>query len=106
MFEKQKPCCDNCEINQACGNVYTIDPPCALQVWKNVSDINIPPHIPVLGFSIEWIDEDFNPDGIRECFIDDDGKWISAKWFDYQDTYTNDERTKPTHCMPLPPKPY
>ena len=45
--------------------------------------------IEVLGFSKEWIDEDFNPDGTRVCFMTDgsDTKWHSAKYCNHQDTY-------------------
>ncbi|MCT4181624.1 DUF551 domain-containing protein [Elizabethkingia anophelis] len=64
----------------------------------------------VLGFSSEWIDEDFNPDGIRECHycgLDiDDAEWVSAKWWDYQDCWIGDEGTKPTHWLPYPKGPY
>ena len=59
---------------------------------------------PVLGFSSEWVDEDFNPRGMRECFLNGDGGWISAKWFDYQDTYVNGEGA-PEFWMPLPDGP-
>ncbi|MEO7977750.1 hypothetical protein [Flavobacterium sp.] len=58
----------------------------------------------VIGYSIEWIDEDFNPSGQRQCHyvgiwpvLD----WVSAKWLDYQDTWLNDERTEPTHWRPI-----
>jgi hypothetical protein len=64
----------------------------------------------VLGFSKEWIDEDFNPDGIRECHYSgstvESAEWISAKWWDYQDCWNVDTITKPTHwiAIPKPPK--
>jgi hypothetical protein len=54
----------------------------------------------VIGYSKEWIDEDFNPSGQRQCHycgIYPNLEWISAKWLDYQDTWLNDEETKPTH---------
>lgn len=35
--------------------------------------------IEVLGFNKEWIDEDFNPDGICMCFVIDDN-WTISSW--------------------------
>ena len=62
-----------------------------------------------LGYSEEWIDADFCPDGIRECFLNGgpgpDGIWTSAKWDNCNDTWWPDEETKPTHWMPLPTPP-
>lgn len=69
----------------------------------------------VIGFSPGWIDEDFNPNGTRVCFLGGDG-WISAYWCNYHDEYhTRDsvedneqfadskaENQIPTHWMPIP----
>jgi hypothetical protein len=71
-------------------------------MWNKVSDGFVPTNIPVLGFSPEWIDFDFNPSGVRGCFIDGDGTWISAKWHDEQDTYINDETTSPVWWTNIP----
>lgn len=61
--------------------------------------------VPVIGYSKEWIDEDFNPDGIRECCYSGldvaTSEWVSAKWYDYQDCYLTDTDTKPTHWFPI-----
>lgn len=40
----------------------------------------------VLGYSPNWINEDFTPDGIRVCFLSDDG-WVSAMWSNEHDCY-------------------
>lgn len=58
----------------------------------------------VIGFSKEWIHPDFNPKGTRVCFRNSEGGFTSSKWWDYQDTYINDE-TAPTHYMPMPDSP-
>lgn len=55
--------------------------------WKKVSENKPPYGEHVIGFSRKWIDADFNPKGIRECFLTYDG-WTSAKYLDTQDVYT------------------
>lgn len=49
--------------------------------------------LPVIGYHPEWVDEDFNPKGVRECFRYGDGTdWHTAKWVDGPDVYiTTDE---------------
>lgn len=55
--------------------------------WHSVADGDLPPiGEEVIGYSKDWVDEDFNPRGTRACFLTDNG-WISAMWWDYQDTY-------------------
>lgn len=61
--------------------------------------------VEVIAFSPEWIDEDFNPKGIRIGFFDGDGSFVSAKWIDYQDSYTEDNTVMPTHYMDIPENP-
>jgi hypothetical protein len=62
---------------------------------------------PVLGFNKEWISE-YNPKGVRECFIDGLG-WHSAKYNNLFDSWDNvgleDLEPEPTHWMPLPSPP-
>ena len=48
----------------------------------------------VLAFNKKWIDEDFNPRGIRVGFLGFDG-FISAFWYDEQDCY---ETISKLHC--------
>lgn len=61
--------------------------------------------VPVIGHSTNWIHEDFNPSGIRECFRMDDGTWISAEWNNTHDCYDTDNTTAPEFWMPYPPAP-
>ncbi len=80
--------------------------------WILVSE-RIPEYEEVLGYNEKWIDEDFNPDGIRICFPDGDGNWTSAKWNNEQDHYHTHAEWKceqgkdfnPTHWRPKPKSP-
>ena len=65
----------------------------------------VPEGTEVIGYSAKWIDEDFNPKGTRACFLNGDGTWVSAKWYDYQDTYQDDDKIPPTHFMLIPEGP-
>jgi hypothetical protein len=61
-----------------------------------------------LGWSKAWVDEDFNPNGIRECFYNGgplEPECWSAKWKNDFDTWAVDEESEPTHWMPLPEPP-
>lgn len=61
--------------------------------------------IPVLGFSEKWKHEDFNPKGVRECFLMDDGLWLSAVWNNEQDcwdTHAHAPPYQPTHWQEIP----
>lgn len=72
----------------------------------------------VLCFNEHWINEDFNPKGIRIGFLTSSG-FTTAHWWDYQDTYmtiskeevesepqafsdTIKAHTEPTHWMRIP----
>lgn len=90
--------------------------------WTKIEGENNLPEegIEVICFNKEWIDEDFNPNGTRIGFRTDDG-FITAYWWDYQDTYmtiseieckNNDaysiktqRSTEPTHWMEIPKPP-
>lgn len=72
--------------------------------WLPIEISKPAPCIVVLGFSADWIDFDYNPAGIRECFMDDMEIWLSPKWNNYQDVYENDVEA-PTHWQPLPAPP-
>lgn len=55
----------------------------------NINDTKTLPQtgIEVIGYNEKWIDEDFNPDGTRLCFLQDeeDNTWFSACWCNTQD---------------------
>lgn len=58
--------------------------------------------VPVIGYNHQWIDEDFNHRGLRECFIYGDGtQWHTAKWNDGPDCYETTDDDKPTHWSPM-----
>jgi len=58
--------------------------------------------VPVIGYNREWVDEDFNHRGLRECFIYGDGtQWHTAKWVDGPDCYETTDDDKPTHWAPM-----
>lgn len=75
----------------------------ALQnLWFNYADAVPPLGVEVIAQSDEWIHPDFNPKGIRVGFQnltedrnDAEFQFLSAHWYDYQDTYQNDEKTFP-----------
>jgi hypothetical protein len=76
--------------------------------WYNTIRFTPEHGIELFGYSKEWIDEDYTPDGIRLCFLNDEGEWIMAAWCGYHDEYhtfsTNEpfdedmiNRNPPTH---------
>lgn len=79
--------------------------------WIEYGNPFPPLGIEVIAFKPEWIDEDFNPRGIRIGFQNEmeseEGTFVSAEWLDYHDSYmTRDgEKDKPTLWMPLPAAP-
>ncbi len=57
-----------------------------MSYWKDF-DVQKPEiGVEVLAFSTKWIDEDFNPRGMRVGFLSEEG-FVSAFWWDYQDDY-------------------
>lgn len=73
--------------------------------WTLVSDREPEHQHPVIGYSPHWVDEDFNPDGQRECFVNGEGGWTSAEWHDNQDTYITVDDAEPTHWIKRPASP-
>lgn len=59
-------------------------------------------HGEVLAHAAEWIDDDFNPKGIRSGFIGGDGSFISAYWNDTFDSYENNEEFFPDFFLEVP----
>jgi hypothetical protein len=83
--------------------------------------ISIKEELPKLGVEAilhneKWINEDYNPKGIRIGFKDDVSGWVSAYWCNYHDDYhtrTSDaddsqfelfraEDNIPTHWIEIP----
>lgn len=63
--------------------------------WKEYKEGSMPDEgVEVLAFHEEWIDPDFNPDGIRVGFLNGDHEFVSTYWWDYQDDYIAIDRTK------------
>lgn len=89
--------------------------------FEEITEQNPPYGLEVIGYHKSWIHPDFNADGIRICFRNDDDEWISAVWIDEQDYYssfdTTDgnekdpntiyaaENTKPSHFFKIPKSP-
>ena len=61
----------------------------------------------VLLFSESWIDEDFNPKGIREGFRNEsnDGPIYSARWNDCHECWETDIGYEATHWIERPEPP-
>jgi len=73
-------------------------------MWINL-EIDLPPvNIEVLGWSPEWVDEDYNRSGVRTCFMGDDFLWTSSEWDNVQDEYVTNYHSLP-HCWQLKPAP-
>lgn len=60
----------------------------------------------VLGFNKLWVNEKFNPKGIRICFYSNtdltDSGWCSANWVDNQVMYQADSLSIPTYICLIP----
>lgn len=94
-----------------------------MENWKEIkTEKDLPEFgVEVICFNKSWIDEDFNPNGIRIGFLNGDGDFTTAHWWDYQDTYMtisktdcednevfSDEirnSTEPTHWISVPLNP-
>lgn len=47
--------------------------------------------VPVIGYAKRWEHADFNEKGMRECFLNGDGVWLSAAWDNDQDCWDTEE---------------
>lgn len=63
-------------------------------MYINYQEQKPPFGVEVIAYNHKWIDEDFNPNGIRIGFLSDDG-FTSAFWWDEQDCY---ETISKLHC--------
>lgn len=86
-------------------------------MWNKISEKELPYGEEVIAFNEKWIDEDFNPSGLRVGFLDDDG-FISTEWDedcdcycttyeegDDVDAYGRKKPNMPTHWMKMPTHP-
>lgn len=56
--------------------------------WKRYREGQKPDiGIEVLAYHEDWVNPDFAPDGVRAGFINGDGNFVSAYWWDHQDDY-------------------
>lgn len=55
--------------------------------WKKINMLEIEAGIELLLYNEKWINEDYNPKGIRIGFYDDLDGWVSAYWCNYHDCY-------------------
>lgn len=55
--------------------------------WYKYSEKLPPIGEEVIAYNHKWINEDFNPRGIRVGFRTSDDDFTSAYWWDYQDDY-------------------
>jgi len=55
--------------------------------WIELKDKKPELGVEVLLFNKNWINEDYNPKGIRLGFWDDVSEWISTYWCNYHDEY-------------------
>lgn len=63
-------------------------------MYINYQEQKPPIGVEVMAYNHKWVDEDFNPNGIRIGFLSDDG-FTSAFWWDEQDCY---ETISKLHC--------
>ena len=77
--------------------------------WIKVSDKLPATGSEVISFNKKWIDEDFNPKGIRAatfcCDWDEGNQWMTARYNPSQDSYINETADEPTHYRLLPNPP-
>ena len=85
--------CTRLQMRGICFNGYDLN---VLKGWHKFSDEKPPKGVPVIAHHHLWVNEDFNPQGIREGFLMDnlaedanvcDYDFCSAHWWDYQDCY-------------------
>ena len=62
--------------------------------YINYQEQKPPFFVEAIAYHYKWIDEDFNPNGIRIGFLSDEG-FISAYWWNEQDCY---ETISKLHC--------
>ena len=73
--------------------------------WIKVEDRLPNIGVEVNAFHPSWIDDDYNPLGVRTGFLNGDDKFYSAKWNNYHDCYQEESDIMPTYWQPLPAAP-
>ena len=77
-------------MNRSINNKYTIIDKNSNLMWHEFKGVSLPPEdVDVLAYNKKWIDEDFNPKGIRIGFREED-RFYSAQ--------RNDDSNYSTHC--------
>ena len=85
--------------------------------WISLNDRKPDAGHEVLLYNKNWIQEDYNPKGVRIGYLDDVSGWVSAYWCSYHDDYhtrnsaQDDKRFTdfkaanqvPTHWMEIKP---
>jgi hypothetical protein len=67
-----------------------------------------PPGKMLIGYNKNWVDDEYNPSGICECFVDDDGNWTFTKWNIHTDEFDtikmlfDQDQFKPSHWSEMP----
>lgn len=54
---------------------------------------------PILLWSIDFIDEDFNPTGIIDGYFDEQLGWMGAVWDGCRDSWETKEYLEPSHFV-------
>lgn len=69
-----------------------------MNIWY---DIKLAPKngVPVLLWSKDFIDEDFNPSGTIDGYFDEQRGWTGAIWNGCQDVWDTVPYLEPTHFM-------
>lgn len=77
-----------------------------LPKWRPISSLKQSDGAVTL-YAPEWVDDDFNPCGVREGFRNegDDGPIMCARWNDPCDRWETDDNCTATHWMPQPEPP-
>ena len=89
--------------------------------WVNMKDKKPEAGVEVIAYHHKWVDKDFNPNGTRVGFLNGNGEFTSAYWWNYQDCYQTInssicledkeffknliDNTEPEFWMPMPKSP-
>lgn len=83
--------CARLQMRGICFNTYDLN---VLKGWHKLEDEKPKEGAWIIGFHHDWIDGDFNPEGIRIGFLQDNlasddcpYDFVSAHWWDYRDDF-------------------